>query len=59
MKTAEQRANEALKALQQAVAEALMKKKKLGEYAIINRNGKPYKVSAEELPEIRQSHNAD
>ena len=51
MQTSEQKAKTATDALKQAVAQAISKKKKLGEFAIINRNNQPYEIPAIELPD--------
>jgi len=36
--------------LSEAVAEALEKKRRLGQYAVIARDGKPYRLLPDELP---------
>jgi len=41
----------ALQALKDAVAKTYERKRKLGQYAVIVKKGKPVKVSAEQLPE--------
>lgn len=51
MQTVEQKIKAANDALQQAVSLAIAKKKKLGEFAIINRNNQPYEIPATELPD--------
>ena len=51
MQTSEQKAKAATDALKQAVAQAISKKKKLGEFAIINRDNQPYEIPAIELPD--------
>ena len=51
MQTSEQKIKSATDALQQAVTQAISKKKKLGEFAIINRNNQPYEMPAIELPD--------
>lgn len=51
MQTSEQKIKAATDALQQAVTQAISKKKKLGEFAIINRNNQPYEMPAIELPD--------
>jgi hypothetical protein len=51
MQTSEQKIKAATDALQQAVTQAISKKKKLGEFAIINRNNQPYEMPADELPD--------
>lgn len=51
MQTSEQKIKTATDALQQAVVQAISKKKKLGEFAIINRNNQPYEMPANELPD--------
>jgi hypothetical protein len=45
----------ALKCLRDAVREELRKKALLGQYVIINRNGKPCRVSAKEALKISKS----
>ena len=50
-KLAEKTALQAEKSLQKAVRNELKKKAKLGQYAIIARNGKPVRVKASELIE--------
>jgi hypothetical protein len=50
MQTVEQKIKAANDALQQAVSLAIAKKKKLGEFAIINRNNQPYEMPADDLP---------
>jgi hypothetical protein len=40
--------------LQHAVAVALDKKKRLGQYAIICKDGKPVRVEAEQLPSLAE-----
>ncbi|MCH9698156.1 MAG: hypothetical protein K0U68_08645 [Gammaproteobacteria bacterium] len=43
--------DDALKALKEAVLNALIHKQKLGQYAVIIRNGKPIKISPDQLPD--------
>jgi hypothetical protein len=57
MQTSEQKIKAATDALQQAVTQAISKKKKLGEFAIINRNNQPYEMPADELPDEKHTHN--
>jgi hypothetical protein len=47
-KKTDKMAIEAGKCLQKAVREELKKKASLGQYVIINRNGKPCRISAKE-----------
>jgi len=54
MPTQNPKAQEANRALQQAVTKALAKKKKLGEFAIVNRDDLPYQMPANELPDEPQ-----
>jgi len=57
MQSVENNIEKAKVALQQAVDLAIDKKKKLGEFAIINRDGKPYKILAAEL--VDETSNID
>ncbi|NOQ14145.1 MAG: hypothetical protein GQ583_06670 [Methyloprofundus sp.] len=54
MPTQNPKVKEANHALQQAVAKALAKKKKLGEFAIVSRDDLPYQMPANELPDEPQ-----
>jgi len=54
MPTQNSKAQEANRALQQAVTKALAKKKKLGEFAIVSRDNQPYQMPANELPDELQ-----
>ena len=47
-KQTNQMATEALRCLRKAVREELKRKALLGQYVIINRNNKPYRISAKE-----------
>lgn len=47
-------AMDALQCLREAVHDELVKKAKLGQSVIIERNGKPYKISAEEALRIQE-----
>ena len=49
-----EKTEEARLCLKQAVHDELVKKAKLGQDVIINRAGKPYKVSAEEALRIQE-----
>lgn len=51
MNRQDKKVEDAVAALKQAVAATLARKKKLGEYAIVNRDGKPYEMPASELPD--------
>ncbi|MDA8160404.1 MAG: hypothetical protein M0T76_06765 [Desulfobacteraceae bacterium] len=42
----------AKEALRLAVAEVLERKRRLGQYAVISRNGKPVRIEPEELPAL-------
>jgi hypothetical protein len=48
-------ATEALKCLRKAVREELQRKALLGQYVIINRNGKPCRVPAKEALKIAKA----
>jgi len=45
----------ALKCLRKAVREELKRKALLGQYVIISRNGKPYRISAQKALKIAKS----
>lgn len=49
-----EKAEEARKCLKEAVHAELVKKAKLGQDVIINRNGEPYKISAAEALRIQE-----
>jgi len=47
----QRRAQRALEALRRAVASALDRKRRLGQYAVIYRDGKPVRVEPEDIGE--------
>ena len=55
MKQTSERATHVLNSLRKAVLDALNKKRMLGQYAILEQNGKPTKVPPEALPVKEQS----
>lgn len=50
-----EKAEEARECMKRAVHDELVKKAKLGQDVIINRNGEPYKISAEEALRIQEA----
>jgi hypothetical protein len=48
-------ATDARNCMERAIHDELVKKAKLGQDVIINRNGEPYKVSAEEALRIQEN----
>lgn len=52
MKQTEQRARQALASLARAVHEALNKKSLLGQYAVMEKDGRPARIPPEQLPRI-------
>lgn len=56
METTREFSEKALLSLKKSVQQALKKKRLLGHYAIMEHNGKPVKVPAEQLPLFDDEH---
>lgn len=55
MTDSEKQAALALHALRKAVARTLTVKRRLGQYVVIGKNGKPVRVPAEQIPTVPEN----